>query len=67
MYHFRTYPTVQTSVIEECLASDTSDTSAVSGVKIKHDTPIQVDLPVEIPETDETMKTLQEQEDRITI
>ena len=62
---FQDLPTVQTSVIEECLVGDTSDTSPVSGIKIKHDTPVQVDLPVEIPVTDETMKTLQEQEDRI--
>ena len=36
-----------------------------SGLKICNNTPVQVDLPVELPVFDETMKTLQEQDDRI--
>ena len=39
--------------------------STQSGLKISNDTPVQKDLPVKIPVSDDTMKTLQEQEDRI--
>ena len=63
---FQDLPTVHTSVIEESVVGETSDTLPMSGIKITHDTPIQTDLPVEIPVKDETMMTLQEQEDRIS-
>ena len=39
--------------------------STKSGLKITNNTPAQKDQPVEIPVSDNTMKTLQEQEDRI--
>ena len=56
---FQELPTVQTSVLEECLESEEDDTSIKSGLKIKNNTPVQKDLPVEIP------VTRQEKEDRI--
>ena len=52
--------------LEECLESNKDDTLIKSGLMIKNDTPVLKDLPVEIPVSDYTMKTLQEQEDRIS-
>ena len=62
---FQELPNAQTSVLKECLVGDTNDKSPVSGLKITNDTPVQKDLPVEISVSDDTMKTLQEEEDQI--
>ena len=62
---FQELPTVQTSTIEECLESNETDVLDKLGLKIKKRHTSTLDLPVEIPVSDETMKTLQEQEDRI--
>ena len=37
---FQELPTVQTSVLEECLEIDKNDTMIKSGLKIKNDTPV---------------------------
>ena len=63
---FQELPTVQMLVLEECLESNKDDTLIKSGLMIKNNTPVLKDLPVEIPVSDYTMKTLQEQEDRIS-
>ena len=49
---FQELPNVQTSVLKECLVGDTNDMSPVLGLKITNDTPVQKDLPVEIPVSD---------------